>query len=70
MDVLAFRFARRVVGLEGQDNAATLASLRASACSRFSTVLGPGSDAYHASDLHLDLQRRPRGYKLCQWTTP
>ena len=70
IDVLAFHFAQRVVGLEGPDDAATLASLRASACSRFSTVLGPGSDAYHATDLHLDLQRRPRGFKLCQWTMP
>ena len=70
IDVLAFHFARRVVGLKGSDDAAALASLRASACSRFSTVLGPGSDAYHATDLHLDLQRRPNGYKLCQWTVP
>lgn len=70
IDVLAFRFARRVVRLAGADDAAALALLRASACSRFSTVLGPGSDAFHATDLHLDLQRRRNGYKLCQWSVP
>ena len=70
IDVLAFRFARRVVGIKGSEDAVTLASLRGSACSRFSTVLGPGSDAYHATDLHLDLQRRRNGYKLCQWAVP
>ena len=70
IDVLAFRFARQVVGLAGPNDAAALASLRASACSRFSTVLGPGSDRYHATDLHLDLQRRRNGYKLCQWAVP
>ncbi|MFA6266669.1 MAG: extensin family protein [Pseudolabrys sp.] len=41
--------------------------LRASACARFSTVLGPGSDGYHEEHIHLDLAQRRGGYKMCQW---
>jgi hypothetical protein len=41
--------------------------LRDAACHRFHTVLGPGSDAYHADHIHLDLAERTRGYRLCQW---
>ena len=42
-------------------------SLRQSACARFSTVLGPGSDGYHEDHVHLDLARRRGGAKICQW---
>jgi hypothetical protein len=41
--------------------------IRASACARFSTVLGPGSDGYHEEHVHLDLAERRNGYKLCEW---
>ena len=41
--------------------------VRVAACGRFSTVLGPGSDGYHESHIHLDLAERSRGYKMCQW---
>jgi hypothetical protein len=41
--------------------------IRASACARFSTVLGPGSDGYHEEHIHLDLAERRNGYKLCEW---
>ena len=41
--------------------------LRASACARFTTVLGPGSDGYHESHVHFDLAERTRGYRMCQW---
>jgi len=41
--------------------------IRQSACARFTTVLGPGSDAYHAGHIHLDLIERQGGYRLCQW---
>jgi hypothetical protein len=41
--------------------------VRVAACGRFSTVLGPGSDGYHESHVHLDLAERSRGYKMCQW---
>jgi hypothetical protein len=41
--------------------------LRASACDRFTTVLGPGSDGYHENHVHVDLAERRNGYRLCQW---
>ena len=41
-------------------------AVQAGACLHFTTVLGPGSDAYHDDHLHLDLARRSRGFRLCQ----
>jgi hypothetical protein len=38
-----------------------------SACTRFTTVLGPGSDWYHEDHIHLDLMERRNNYKICQW---
>ena len=38
--------------------------MRQSACAAFSTVLGPGSDSYHANHIHLDLIERVGGYRL------
>jgi hypothetical protein len=40
---------------------------RSSACSRFTTVLGPGADAHHERHIHVDLAARNRGHRLCQW---
>jgi hypothetical protein len=40
--------------------------LRASACQRFSTVLGPGAP-YHDGHIHLDAAQRYHGYRICQW---
>jgi hypothetical protein len=42
-------------------------AIRASACARFSTVLGPGSDGAHEEHIHLDLAERRNNYKLCEW---
>ena len=41
--------------------------IRKSVCARFTTVLGPGSDGYHESHIHLDLAERRGGYRMCQW---
>src|SRR5258705_7759508 len=42
--------------------------MRRSACARFSTVLGPGSDGYHEDHVHVDLMERAAGrFKMCQW---
>jgi hypothetical protein len=41
--------------------------LRDSACTRFSTVLGNGADAYHDRHVHIDLMERNNHYKICQW---
>jgi hypothetical protein len=38
-----------------------------SVCTRFTTVLGPGSDWYHEDHIHLDIAQRRNNYKLCQW---
>jgi len=38
-----------------------------SACKRFPTVLGPGSDWYHEDHIHLDLMERRNNYRICQW---
>jgi len=42
-------------------------TVRASACARFSTVLGPGSDGYHEEHIHVDLEPRRNNYKICEW---
>jgi hypothetical protein len=47
-----------------------LAGMRQSACARFMTVLGPGSDKDHETHLHVDLAERRGGYKMCQWILP
>jgi hypothetical protein len=41
--------------------------IRQSACNTFATVLGPGSDDWHASNIHLDLIERKGNYRICQW---
>ena len=41
--------------------------IRAAACGRFMTVLGPGSDAYHNDHVHLDMAERKRKAQICQW---
>ncbi len=41
--------------------------LRSTACTRFTTVLGPGSDGYHEEHIHVDLIERRNGYRICQW---
>ncbi len=44
------------------DKAAFLKAVRRSACGPFTTVLGPGTDSYHATHFHLDrIKRRTAG---------
>ncbi|WP_371420747.1 extensin family protein [Tardiphaga sp.] len=38
-----------------------------SVCTRFTTVLGPGSDGYHEDHIHLDIAERRGNYRICQW---
>jgi hypothetical protein len=42
-------------------------AMKTSACARFTTVLGPGSDGYHEDHIHVDLMERRSGYRICQW---
>jgi hypothetical protein len=69
LDVRALRLANGdVIGLTDVSIAKDWREgLRTSACARFTTVLGPGSDSYHEEHIHLDLAERRGGYKLCQW---
>ena len=46
--------------------AAAMAAWTATACARFATVLGPGSDGFHESHLHVDLEARRHGGRICQ----
>lgn len=44
-----------------------LVELKRSACARFMTVLGPGSDGFHEDHVHVDLAPRRNGWTICQW---
>ena len=69
VDVRAFTLAdNRVLGLTDMAVPKELrAAIRESACARFTTVLGPGSDGYHDSHIHLDIADRRNGYRIGQW---
>lgn len=43
-------------------------AMKSSACERFGTVLGPGSDGYHEDHVHVDVAKRRLDVKLCRWT--
>ena len=72
IDIAAFRFADapelKVQPLKegGDAGLAFMKAVQAGACLRFTTVLGPGSNAAHDDHLHLDLARRRGGWRLCQ----
>ena len=42
-----------------------LRDVHASACQLFSTVLAPGSNAFHYDHIHVDLMRRASGRQVC-----
>jgi hypothetical protein len=43
-------------------------AIRTAACGWFTTVLGPGSDAFHANNMHLDVELHGSNasYRICQ----
>ena len=41
--------------------------MKRTACARFTTVLGPGSDSFHTDHIHMDMAERRNGYRMCQW---
>jgi hypothetical protein len=69
IDVRSFTFADgRTISLTDRNVPRDLReSVLHSACARFSTVLGPGSDGYHEDHIHLDLMERHNDYRICQW---
>lgn len=74
LDIAAFRLAdgREVTVKSGWRGApeeqAFLREIHAGACSRFTTVLGPGADVFHYDHFHVDLARHDaRGrYRSCK----
>jgi hypothetical protein len=55
---------KQLVGFSAQGK--FLRQIRRDACIRFTTVLGPGSDAYHGDHFHIDVARRKNAYRVCQ----
>jgi len=72
LDVSAFKFAsgREVKVRDGwkgmQEERGFLRQIFSAACERFSTVLGPGADAFHYDHFHLDLARRSSARPICK----
>jgi hypothetical protein len=52
----------------GAEETSYFRAIRTAACGWFTTVLGPGGDAYHANNMHMDIE--PHGstgsYRICQ----
>jgi hypothetical protein len=69
LDIRAIRLANgRTIALTDRNVSHELReTMMKSACMRFMTVLGPGSDGYHEDHIHLDLAERRNGYRICQW---
>ncbi|WP_414832279.1 extensin family protein [Afifella sp. YEN Y35] len=72
IDVSAITFkSRSPVAVKERENADAAASrfqkrIREGACKYFTTVLGPGANAAHATHFHFDLKERSNGYRICQ----
>lgn len=71
IDIAAFVFASgKEIGVEAQtpdsSEARFQADVRAGACGPFTTVLGPGTDADHATHFHLDIAARRGGSTYCR----
>jgi hypothetical protein len=69
IDVMGFSFRGAdpvSVATPGGRGAAFLAEARAAACRRFTTVLGPGSDAAHADHIHMDMRERRGRFRMCR----
>jgi hypothetical protein len=69
LDVRSFKFADgRTISLTDRNVPREIReTVLHSACARFTTVLGPGSDGYHEDHIHLDLMERHNDYRICQW---
>jgi len=67
---IAFRDKRRLLieRQTGADEVAYFRAVRTAACGWFTTVLGPGADAFHASNMHLDIEQHGASgsYRICE----
>jgi hypothetical protein len=72
VDFMAITFAdKRRILVERRasaDEASYFRAVRTAACGWFTTVLGPGSDSFHASNMHLDIEAHGSSgsYRICQ----
>jgi hypothetical protein len=72
IDAKGFRLAdgRTVTVLKGwrgqPDEQGFLREVAIGACRHFTTVLAPGSDAYHYDHIHVDMARHNRGMHVCR----
>ena len=72
LDIAAFTFAdgRRVTVKDGwhglPEEQGFLRDVEAGACQQFTTVLAPGSNAYHHDHIHVDLMRRASRRLICE----
>jgi hypothetical protein len=72
VDFVAIAFADKrrllVERQAGTDEASYFRTLRTAACGWFTTVLGPGADAFHASNMHLDVEQHGSSgsYRICE----
>ena len=74
LDIAAFTLAdgRKITVKDGWHGAPEeqgfLHDVQGAACDAFSTVLAPGSNAYHYDHMHVDLMRRASGHGICEPT--
>jgi hypothetical protein len=72
VDIASFELANgevlSIAEAKDERKMAVLATLRTAACGWFTTILGPGSDAAHATHWHLDIERHGSSdrYRICQ----
>lgn len=72
VDVFSFRLSdgRSVTVKDGwrgsPEEQAFLREIFVGACEHFSTVLGPGADAFHYDHFHIDLARHSKGRRICK----
>jgi hypothetical protein len=72
LDIAAFTLAdgRRISVQDGwhglPEEQGFLRDVQGAACQQFSTVLAPGSNAYHYNHIHVDLMRRARRPVICE----
>lgn len=72
VDVFSFRLndGRNITVKDGWRGApeeqAFLREVFVGACAMYSTVLGPGADAFHYDHLHIDLARHSKGRQICK----
>ena len=72
LDIAAFTLAdgRQVTVKDGwrglPEEQGFLRDVQAAACEQFTTVLAPGSNAYHYDHIHVDLMRRAGDRRICE----